>query len=109
MVMPRKLSSLPILSALWPSSVTLKLATGVGVPGSCCASGVVREIDELRAGAEDDAVGLRIRAIAGVAGGVEETVAIAVVQDRGAAVVAAIGVGLGEGEVSVRPTAATAR
>ena len=32
-VRPRKLVSLPILSALSPSWVTLKLPTGVGVPG----------------------------------------------------------------------------
>ena len=72
MVRPRKLSSLPTLSALSPSWVTEKLATGVGVPGSWWASGAVRGIDELRACAEDDAVGLRVRAVAGVAGGVED-------------------------------------
>ena len=39
MVRPRKLSSLPILSALSPSSVMLKLPTGVGGPGFWADSG----------------------------------------------------------------------
>ena len=38
-VSPRKLSSLPILSGLSPSWVTLKLPTGVGGPGFSAASG----------------------------------------------------------------------
>ena len=41
MVRPRKLSSLPILSALSPSSVTEKLASGVGVTGVWKLSGAV--------------------------------------------------------------------
>ena len=79
MVMPRKLSSLPTLSALSPSWVTEKLATGVGVPGSWWALGLVRKIDELRASAEDDAVGLRVRSVAGVPCGVDDGVAVRVI------------------------------
>jgi hypothetical protein len=58
-------------------------------------------VDELRAGAEDDAVGLRIAAVACVAGGVEEVCTVAVVQDGGATVDTALSVGLGEGELAV--------
>ena len=56
---------------------------------------------DLRAGADDDAIGLRIAAVAGVARGIEEVGAVAVVQDGGAAVVAAVGVGLGEVQLAI--------
>ena len=56
--------------------------------------------DELGSGSEDDAVGLGVAAVACVAGGVDEVRAVGVVEDGGAAVVSAVGVGLGEGEVS---------
>jgi len=62
-----------------------------------CGGGV----DELRSGAEDDAVGLRVCAVACVASRVEEVGSVGVVEDRGAAVVAAVGVGFGEGELAV--------
>ncbi len=57
-------------------------------------------VDELCTGTEDDAVGLRVRAIACIAGGVEEVRSVGVVEDGGAAVVAAVGVGFCEGEVA---------
>jgi hypothetical protein len=42
--MPRKLSSLPILSCLSPSRVTLKLPTGVGIPGFWSAVGTAEGV-----------------------------------------------------------------
>ncbi len=58
-------------------------------------------VDELRSGTEDHAVGLGVGTVACVAGGVEEVGAVGVVEDGGAAVVATVGIGLGEGEVAV--------
>ena len=51
--------SLPILSALSPSWVTLKLPTGVGWPGCWAASGGLSASMICAPGAEDDAVRLR--------------------------------------------------
>jgi hypothetical protein len=59
-----------------------------------------RRIDDLRASSQHNAAGLRIAAVAGVASGVEEVRSVAVVQNCRAAIVAAIGVGLGEGEAA---------
>src|ERR1700733_3634317 len=100
MVRPRKLSSLPILSALSPSWVTEMLASGVGY-GCLEAFGSGRRLDELCTCAQNNAVRLRVRAITCVACGVEEVLAITVVEDCGAAVIATIGVGLGEGELAI--------
>jgi hypothetical protein len=52
----------------------------------------VRRRHDLRAGSDDNAVRLRIAAVASIAGGVEDIGAMLIVQDRGAAVIAAIGV-----------------
>ena len=76
--MPRKLLSLPILSSGSPIWVTLKLETGVGSPG-CCDSSLWKRRQNLRP-SNNDAIGLRIAAVAGVAGGVKKVRAICVVQ-----------------------------
>jgi hypothetical protein len=65
------------------------------------AFGSGRRLDELCACAQNNAVRLRVRAITCVACGVEEVLAITVVEDCGAAVIATIGVGLGEGELAI--------
>src|ERR1700756_4143852 len=61
----------------------------------CCSRS-----DELRARADDDPIRLRIAAIARIAGGVKEICSIDVVKDGGTAVVSAVGVGLGDRELS---------
>src|SRR6516225_7515008 len=95
---PRKLVSLPILSGLSPSSVMLKLPTGVGRPGLCAK--VDLRGQDLGAGTEDNSVRLRIAAVAGVTRRIQHPVVG--VQDRGAAVIAAIRVGCGEMELALR-------
>ncbi len=60
----------------------------------------VRGGHDLRARADDHAVRLRVPAVAGVARGVDDIGAVAVIEDRGAAVVAAVGVGQGEAELA---------
>ena len=57
--------------------------------------------EDLRAGADNDPVRLRIAAVAGIAGGIENIRAPRIVQDRRAAVVAAVGVGFCEAEFSL--------
>src|SRR5882724_7816992 len=89
MVRPRKLSSLPILSALSPSSVMLKLPTGSGATGA--APGVISCVPAPRI----TPVRLRVAAVPGVARRVDEPLAPGLGGDRGPAVVTAVGVGLG--------------
>ena len=59
-------------------------------------------VEDLRTGADDDAVRLWIGTVAGIAGRIEKVSAVPVVQDRGAPVVAAIGIGLGEMKPAMR-------
>jgi len=76
---------------------TERSGCGGGLEALKCGGGV----DELSASSEDDAVGLGVGAVACVTSCVEEVGSVGVVEDRGAAVVAAVGVGLGEGELTV--------
>ena len=60
--------------------------------------------------AQNDAIGLRVAAVPGVACGIEETMTLAVVEDGRAAIIAAVGVGFSEIRACrLRPTCATAR
>src|ERR1700733_13116652 len=99
-VRPRKLVSLPILSAVSPSSVMLKLPTGVGRPGSgWAASGFCSAV--IICGADNDSVRLGISTVAGIADGVDDIRAVRVVQDRRAAIVATVGIGFCEAKPAV--------
>ena len=57
--------------------MTLKLDNGVGIPGCCEISLWNSGVMNLRARSDDDAVGLRIGAVAGIARRIEEAGAIA--------------------------------
>jgi len=86
--------SLPTLSAFSPQLGDAEAADRRRQAGVLCREWLAFRGQDLRARANNDSVGLRISAIAGIADRVDH--AILVVLDRSAPIVAAIGIGLGE-------------
>ena len=88
----------------------LKLPTGVGRPWVLCDERLVlAAVKDLRARADDDPVRLRIPAVAGVAGRIENIRAVRVVQDRSPAIIAAVRIRFCEAKFPVPSTCATTR
>ena len=93
-VRPRKLSSLAAVSAAAPVWTVLKTPSGMGAPGLWPDSGPLFGERICEPVPDDDALGLGLGTVAAVAHHVDGVGPG--VQDGGTAVVAAVGVGLGE-------------